>query len=129
MRAPWWATRPRLALVIAGCGGVPADGGRRHRRGPDVPVGWRTVTTDEGDVEATIPRGFVVTGTTGAISGYPEVDAPPSASWMVIGPATHELRSGQTIEDWIDGAESSRSSTSAVTGRCRTTFPRFRPDP
>lgn len=49
-----------------------------------------------------IPREFVVGSTSGGISGFPDIDLPESASFMVIGPTTHELRPRDTIDDWVE---------------------------
>ena len=91
-----------VATLVGGCGGESSTPEPTLPPRPAVPEGWRTVTTDEGDVVMALPREFVVGSTSGAISGFPELDGPASTGVIVMGPETHELEAGQTVDQWIE---------------------------
>jgi hypothetical protein len=90
-----------VLLTASGCAAAEPTASAPLPERPDVPDGWRIVTSDEGDVSATLPRDFVVVSTAGGITGYPELDASEAETWTVIGPSTHELRPNATIDDWV----------------------------
>ena len=90
-------------MVVAGCGAEPSPSAALPTP-PSEPDGWRTVTSDEGDVVARLPREFVVESTAGGIGASPDISAPMSAEWIVIGPTTHELAQGDSIDDWVNAS-------------------------
>ena len=93
-----------VLLVLAACGDTAPTPDLVPPPRPALPDGWRTVTTDEGDVAAALPRSFVVNSTSGAIAGFPDIDSSESASFIVIGPTTHDLQPGDTIDDWVEAS-------------------------
>lgn len=90
-----------MVAVLAACGDATPTPEPTLPPRPDVPDRWRTITSDEGDLELAVPQETVVTHTTGAILGTVEVGR-AVVQVLAAAPAHIEQRTaGQSTLDWL----------------------------
>ena len=102
------ATAVGMLLLVTACGGpdvtpeATPEAALPER--PAVPVGWRTITTDEGDVELAVPPDLVVIHTAGSIHGFREEDEGIASLAVVAIPASElvQPRGDESVEEWAD---------------------------
>ena len=99
-----------LALVATACGAeapgspVTAEPPPLPER-PAVPAGWRTITSDEGDLSVAVPPDLIVIHTAGSINGFRNEGDGVETSLTVAAIPPGELlqpRGGQSVEAWAD---------------------------
>src|SRR5688500_8823364 len=97
-----------MLLFLTACGGPDATPDSTPEPAlperPAVPVGWRTITTDRGDVELAVPPDLVVMHTAGSIHGFREEDEGVASLAVVAIPAGElvQPRGGESVEEWAD---------------------------
>lgn len=98
-----------VAIGIVGCGAsqvaTPTPEPTEAVR-PRVPDGWSTLTSDEGDVEVTVPPDFVVLSSIGGVLTQPPIDEQAAISTLEIfaqGPALiDQPTGGESIDEWLE---------------------------
>ncbi len=93
-----------MAVAVAACGApaptVPATLAR-----PDVPQGWTTIASDEGDLWLTVPPDFEPVSTVSGVLAQPPVqdDGKSMLEVWATGPvAVPQPEGGEPIRRWLD---------------------------
>jgi len=101
-----------IGLALVGCAGPDKPQSTPNPTAatrPDVPAGWSTITSDEGDVEVTLPGDFEVLFTTGGILAQPPIaehDAVTTLELWATGPASLEQpMAGESARAWLERLE------------------------
>ena len=101
-------TRPLMAAaVLAGCSASappPPSAAPGAMERPAVPAGWRTITSDEGDVRVVVPPDADVLQTAGSVLAQAPTDVPgaPFEVWVTGPAAIIQPTGGQSTMHWLE---------------------------